>query len=88
MQLPKRSLQVDAGTEFKAECAKFFTDNNIFVRVAQTGRHRQQALVETYNGILGKLIFMRQTAEELNNKTVSKSWIKYLPKLIKRLMNY
>ena len=82
---PQR-LELDAGSEFKGKTKKWFDDNNIKVRIAEVGRHRQQALVERANQTIGSILFKRMTAQEILTGSESKHWTKDLPKLIK-LMN-
>lgn len=85
LTLPTRKIEVDAGTEFKGSVSKYFRDNNVTVRVANTGRHRQQALVERKNQAIGKAIFKRQTHQEVLTGEVSTDWIKDLPTIVKLL---
>ena len=47
LTIPKYSLITDSGTEFKGEFKKFFHDNNILLRVAIAGRHRQNIVAES-----------------------------------------
>lgn len=78
-------LEVDDGTEFKAEAKKYLKDNNITVRVGKTNRHRQQAVVERKNQQIGTLLFKRMTAEELQTKKPSYKWIDDLPAVIAQI---
>jgi hypothetical protein len=84
---PKK-IEVDAGSEFKAGTARYFENNNIKIRVAPTGRHRMQALVERANQTLGTLLTKRMTAQELLTGSTSKHWVKDLPKLISAVNTY
>ena len=86
LKKPKLSIQVDSGTEFKKEFKNYFEDDDVYVRVAQSGRSRQQGLVENRNGLIGRTLMRRMVAEELLTKEKSVEWVDYLPKLIK-LMN-
>jgi hypothetical protein len=52
LKLPKR-LEVDSGSEFKGVVNQYFKNNEIAVRRGKPGRHRQQAMVERYNQIIG-----------------------------------
>ena len=78
-------IQIDAGPEFKGDVRKYFDDNNISVRVGKPGRHKQQSMVENRNKIIGKALFTRMAAQELNTGEPSKEWVKYLPKVIKEV---
>jgi hypothetical protein len=82
---PSFQLQVDSGTEFKSEVKNYFERKGIIVRVAQTGRHRQVALAEGMNHLIGKLIMMRQLGEELLTNVKSTEWIDDLPKIVKAI---
>ena len=83
IKIPEISLEVDAGSEFKNIFSKYFKDKNINIRVAQTGRSRQQGLVESRNGSIANILLKRMVAEELLTKEKSVEWVYYLPKLIK-----
>ena len=81
IKLPKK-MEVDPGSEFKGSVAKWFEDQNIIVRVGKVGRHRQQAIVERRNQIIGTAIHKRQAAEELLTGEPATAWVDDLPKLI------
>jgi hypothetical protein len=86
LKTPVLSIQVDNGSEFKGVFAKFFRDKDVYVRVAQTGRSRQQGLVENRNGLIGRTLMRRMVAEELLTKEKAVEWVDYTDNLI-RLMN-
>ncbi len=75
IKMPK-VIEVDDGSEFKGDVKKYFVDNDVFVRTAMTNRHRQQALVESKNYLIGRVIFHLLNLNELNNKKTSKDWYK------------
>ena len=52
-------IEVDSGSEFKGEVKKYFEDNDVRIKVAKPGRHRQIGLVERRNQIIGKLLFKK-----------------------------
>lgn len=81
LQIPQR-LEVDAGTEFKGNLSRWLKDNNIILRVAAPFRHRQQAMVERRNQLIGKQLFKRMTEQELLTGEVSVQWTDDLPKVI------
>lgn len=81
--LPTTMLQVDSGSEFKGVVAQHFKDNNIIVKVAKAGRHRQVALVEAYNGVIAKALFNAMYAKEIETNKTNKNWVDNLPKVIK-----
>ena len=67
LKLPKR-LEMDQGTEFKAEFYNYFHNLGITMRYKRTGRHRSQAMVETWNAILGKYLNKRMLSNEIHIK--------------------
>ena len=84
LQTPDK-LIVDSGTEFKGPFLKYLTYNKIHVKKALRGRHRQLALVERKNQIIGRILFMRMFAQELLTGETSKEWVKDLPKIIQKI---
>ena len=74
-------LEVDSGAEFKGEFKDYY-EKRFFVRPKETGRHRQQSVVESKNAIIGKLLNQRMTAQEINVGEISREWIEFLPKVI------
>lgn len=78
-------MQVDAGREFGAKVHNFFTSKKIGFRVAEVGRHRQQAKVERLNQTLGTALMQRMSAQELLTEKTSRAWVQDLPLLIKVL---
>ena len=56
IKIPEISLEVDSGSEFKGVFSKYFKDKSINIRVAQTGRSRQQGLVESRNGSIANIL--------------------------------
>lgn len=85
LKLPKQTLQIDSGSEFKGDFKKHFEKLGINLRVAQTGRHRQQGLVESRNKSVATPLLKRQTAEELITGEKSTQWVKFLPVVVKYL---
>jgi hypothetical protein len=81
-----KELQTDPGPEFKnAQFAKLLKDHNVDHRIGKVGRHRQQAVVERRNGIIGKALFKRMSAQELLTGETSTEWVEDLPVLIKAM---
>lgn len=85
VKMPKSRLEVDAGKEFQGEFKKYFNDKNVEIRVAKTGRSRQQALVERKNFSIAKMLFFRMAAQELTTEEPSKEWVDDLPEVVKLL---
>jgi len=80
---PSNVIGLDNGTEFKGVVREYFENTlKIHIKFAKPDRHKQQAIVENKNKQIGKLLFMRMTAEELQTGNVSKQWVDYLPSVI------
>lgn len=78
-------MHVDSGTEFKGEVADFLTSIGIKIRVAEVQRHRQQAIVERKNQLIGSIIAQLQAEKELSSKQVNTEWVNLLPSIIKEI---
>ena len=84
---PSFSIQSDPGTEFQGEFHKYVTEElKINHRIGKAQRHRQQAVVESRNRIIGKAILMRQTAREQVTGTLNTAWVQDL-KIIINVIN-
>ena len=82
---PSQTIQVDSGSEFKGEFKKYFENNGIKIKVANTGRKRSLALAESRNKSIGTILLKRMTAQELKTGEASREWVKFLPTVIKYL---
>lgn len=80
-------LEVDAGTEFQSQFQQYF-HTKTHVRVKESGRHRQQAVVESINGIISKIIQTRMLAEELNTNETATNWVEDVPKIVELYNKY
>lgn len=78
-----KEIEVDPGTEFKSDVAKYFKDHDVVVRIGKTGRHRQQALVERRNQVLGTYLFKKMTEREYITGQTNREWIADLPDALK-----
>lgn len=76
---------VDSGAEFQGVFLDYFKKEKIMLKKALAGRHRQLAMVERKNQILGKVLFMRMFAQELLTGDVSKEWVDDLPAIVERM---
>ena len=85
LKTPSYQIQVDPGTEFKGAFEKYWKKKGLNIRVGQTGRHRQQGLIERMNQSIAKPLLMRQIAEELITNEPSYEWTEFLPDVIKYL---
>lgn len=78
-------IQVDPGSEFKKDVKNYFEKHGVYVRYGKPGRHRQQALVERRNQVLGNALMKKMHAEELLTGQVSRRWVDALPRIIKAM---
>jgi hypothetical protein len=82
---PPQVMDVDDGNEFKGDFKRYY--HKIFdIAVKEPGRHRQQAIVENKNYILGKILNQAMLSKEINSGETSREWVDLYPKVIK-LMN-
>lgn len=86
LKLPKAIIQVDNGTEFKSAVAMYFQQQNVMLRKSKPYRHRQQAVVERYNGIIARALFYNQHQIEDRTGQPSTVWVNELPEVI-QIMN-
>jgi hypothetical protein len=81
-------LEVDEGTEFKG-AFKAFYDKVLEIRTKVAGRHRQQAVVETKNQVIGKIINQKLLADEIATGETATHWTEILPKVVQLInQNY
>jgi hypothetical protein len=85
LNFPSLMLMVDGGGEFKKDVSKYFTDKKVVVKIGKAGRSRQQAMVESHNGLISKLITRRQAEEEQETGEPSREWIDDLPIVIEAI---
>ena len=83
------TFQCDNGSEFKGDTNKLLEKHNVKVNRATTKYWRWfTAFVERVNKTLAELLFKIQDAQELNNpKKDSKTWVKHLQNIIKKMNN-
>lgn len=79
LDMPPRTIQTDGGSEFNL-AQKWFKKNGVYLRKGMPGRHRQIGVVENMNKSIGKILFMKMTADEM--KKESRKWVQFLPKVI------
>ena len=84
LEEPKKVI-VDSGKEFMGQFEKYCIDNDIVIKKALAGRHRQVGLVEKHNGILARVLFMRMASEELLTGEPSKEWVEDLPHVLESM---
>ena len=78
-------IQVDAGTEFKGVVQKYFTENNVLIRVGDVGRSRQQAMVESRNKSIAIALFQKHNIQELKLKKTNTKWVDDVKKVIEAI---
>lgn len=83
-----KAIEVDDGNEFKGETKEYFKVKHIRARYANVNRHRQQALVEKKNHILGKAIFLIQNQKELETGKTNREWVKDLKDIIETINDH
>lgn len=80
-------LTVDSGTEFKGSTKEHLEKMGIKVKTAKEGRHRQVAIVERKNQMIGSVIHkIHKSIEQLTGNTTSE-WVNILPFIIKEINN-
>ncbi len=82
---PPARAECDAGGEFHGSTAAFLEKAGAMIRYGEPGRHRQQALVERMNGIIGRAIMIRQSGQELLTGKPSTEWVDDLPRIVAEL---
>lgn len=86
---PTHTFGVDGGTEFQGAVKLYLVNHlNVHIKIAKPDRHQQQAIVERKNRDIGKKLFMRMTAEELQTGHVSKAWVDNLPEVIQEINDH
>ena len=75
-------ITFDNGKEFKGETRDYFKEQDIKVKFAETSRHRQVALVEAKNKMIGSTLHKLMALIELKTNTESRKWVNNLPNVI------
>lgn len=75
-------LEVDPGKEFSGNFQKWADKKGIKIWRKKPGRRRQQAMVETVNGIIATALHKRIVAEELITGRRAVAWVQLLPGLV------
>ncbi len=84
LKIPK-IFEVDSGTEFKANVKKYFNTHKVFVRVAQPGRHRQQAIVERANQTIAIKLFKKMLKKQIKTNSINREWVDNLDDVISEM---
>ena len=83
LAVPKVLLQTDSGKEFEGLTLKYFQGLGVGIRYGLPGRHRSQAVVEAYNGVIARSLFHDMLGKELRMKRIVRAWTKNLPEVVK-----
>jgi len=75
-------IEVDPGSEFKGAFKTWAKNNDIVIIYKKVGRHRQQAVVERANQMIGAALHKRMAAQELLTDEYSTEWVDDLPKIV------
>ena len=75
-------ITFDNGKEFKGETRDYFEEQDIKIKYAETNRHRQVALVEAKNKMIGSTLHKLMALLELKTDKESRKWVEHLPGLI------
>jgi hypothetical protein len=65
LKMPKR-LEMDVGTEFQEVFKEYFLSRKLDMAYKKSGRSRQQACVESVNGVLAYYLFKRMLSNEIS----------------------
>ena len=78
-------LITDSGNEFGTKFQMFMDSKKINFKKALPGRHRQIAMVERKNQVLGRVLFMRMFSQEMLTGDDSVEWVEDLPLIIEKM---
>jgi hypothetical protein len=78
-------MMCDDGGEFKGSFKSFLDSKKISIRYALPNRHRQQALVESKNKVIGGILNNMMAQDELTTGKTSRKWITHLPEVINKM---
>jgi len=83
VKMPKTMIQLDSGSEFRGVVARFFKEHNVTIKIGKVGRHRQQAVVESLNKIIGRVLHAKMNHIELTTGREDKRWVFMLSSIIR-----
>lgn len=77
---------LDADNQFGSQAFKdYCNSHNITLKLSKPYRSRQNAHVETTNGVIGKMIWQYELSKEISNQAVNTSWVSVLPSIIRKI---
>jgi hypothetical protein len=82
---PYASLTTDAGTEFRGVFQDYLFDESIYHKTTRVGRHQQLANIDNLIRQISSLIIGLSNKEEMKTGKDSKTWVKHLPIIRKKL---
>jgi hypothetical protein len=80
-------IQTDQGSEFISEAFReYFQSKGVIIKYGEVSRHKQQAMVESRNGLIGKALFQRMYASYLaSNGEINDQWETHVRDLISNI---
>jgi len=87
LDMPYASIRIDSGTEFKGEFKRFFHDNNILLRVAIAGRHKQNIVAESAIRLISFLLINYMNVKELERGEPYKNWTDMITDEFRKILN-
>lgn len=88
LSVPTHQLKIDSGSEFKGVVSDYFINKGILISRGLPNRSRQQAVVETQNKVIGKVLLQRMKAQQIQTGTENNRWVSFLPKVISEMNKY
>lgn len=85
LNMPKFSIRSDNGTEFKGSFDSYLKSNKILHRVSLPYRHKQNANVESLNGLIGRILMTYLQNKEMKTKKPYHEWTDIINKIRKPL---
>jgi transposase InsO family protein len=78
-----KMLYLDRGSEFwNEEVQQYMKSKDIIMRDTRVGRKNQNAVIENFNGVVGKVLMGVQSVKEIETGKRNKKWSADVPKLI------
>ena len=84
---PYASIRIDAGTEFKGVFKKYFFDNNIILRIAKPGRHKQNIVAESAVRLISFILINYMNIKELETNKKYKNWTDMINNEFREVLN-
>jgi hypothetical protein len=88
LSVPTHQLKVDSGGEFKGVVGEYFRNKGVLISTGLPSRSRQQAVVETQNKVIGKVLLQRMRAQQMKTGKENNRWVAFLPKVVGEMNKY